>query len=918
MGVTRVRVLGELAVVTSSGDVALLPRGLPRQLVGYLAVHRRPVPRREIVEHLWPDVDEESGLRRLRTALWEVQRVLVDDAGPVVDSARTTLAVNPGVAVDLDEAETLLRSGAVEAAVHLLDPGLSAELDQEWALPARRRAETLLRDALERLVDESTDPHVALGYARRRVELDGLSESAHQNLIECLARSGDRGGAFAAYAGMRDVLGRELGTSPSVESRQLLAQLAEGAAPVRKRSTRPGEAPRQRGRVPLPPTPMVGRDRDLTQVTTRLRDHRLVTIVGLGGLGKSRLAVAVAETLHVDGPVVFVELAATRQPETCAYVVAAQLGVVAGPDRTIVSAIADFLEAEPGLLVLDNCEHVRQSVAPIVIEVMTRCRGTRILATSRERLAVPGEVVVPLAPLAVPAAEEWEAGTLKSPSVRLLIDTATRRGAPQEALQDVAALRDLARRLDGIPLALELAGGRLATFEAAGLTETLQRGLSLLSATRSASSGNGRHDSLERTFDWSLSTLAPGDRRLMRLMAICPGRLPIQLVETLSHALSPDSDPAPALARLVEAGLVSATPRPRWSYSMLEPVRLHAEEKLTHADRDIADGALVRWATAFGLETERLLHVDEPAACVDFELYFPLIRQAVYTARARGDADAERCIVVSVEGWATFRERMEVGDWVLELATGPCRDDADAEVYRMAALASWRRGRMEEMRRLTDRCVHVDTRGWSTAHARTMLAWAERRWADVAAVPPRPGTLPDEDPAINLGLRSGALVHLGDLEAAVDLARRARTHADRTGNPTERAMSMLALGRAYARRHEGGGGGPDPEPVLVEGRRLSASVGSRNIEATLCMELARRQMFTGRPADAIEPLTSACEHWLVAGHREFADGAARRLARALAETGRVPAATTLTDLVGGDRLTLRTLREALITTSPAP
>ena len=894
---TRVRVLGDLSVVTESGDVVALPRGLPRQLVGFVALHPRPVSRREVVEHLWPDVEEESGLRRLRTALWEVQRTC--DGTTVVDSSRTTLSLHSAAVVDLDEAEQLLSTGATEAALHLLEPGLSVELDQDWAAPARHRAEALLDDALKRLVDESSDPQVAVEYARRRVDLDVLSESAHQDLVRCLARAGDRGAAFAAYSRMREVLDRELGAAPSAESRQLLAQLAGDVGLDEP------PPPRPRSRVPLPATALVGRDRELAEVVDRLSSSRLVTITGIGGMGKSRLALAVAEAVHDEGRVTFVELAATRQPETCAYVVAGQLGVVAGPGRDVADVIAERLDVDPGLLILDNCEHVHAPLSHLVTEVMARCRDSRILATSRERLAVPGEHVVALEPLDVPAAEASGETALSSDAVRLLLDAAARRGATTEDLGDPVALGQLACRLGGIPLALELAGGRLTTFEPAGLTQTLERGLSVL-----ATSGSGRHDSLVSTFDWSMSTLTPGDRRLIGLMATCPGQLPFDLVEALANASEADLEPVPALVRLVETGLVRAATQPIWSYSMLEPVRLYAEERLDATDRRRAETGLLAWAADFCERMGALLVQDEMAAHTALDHYFPLIRQAVYTARALDEFDIERQIVHDIDPWAAWRHRVEAWNWVVDLANDPQGRSNDGWTFRRAAFACFRQGRMEAAREFAERCVRAFPGTYDANDASLNLAWWERRWGDVVRFNACLDEQNPRDASLHRGICAASLVFLGELDAALDMAEQSRAYADRTGMPTVQSLAVEMQGRVHSARRRAGMDGPDGHVFLVEARRLARSVGSVGMEAAVCTELARQAFLDNRYADAVEPLRFVCEYHLHDGHWDPDDlSLPRYLIEALDRSGRTEAAAALTALVDGHRLTLPGLRE---------
>lgn len=918
---TRIRVLGEFAVEGESGTVDL-PGGLPRQLVGYLALHRVRIPRRELADMLWPDGEEGSRPQRLRTALWETQRALAQAGAPALEPTRSTISLSPLVVVDLEEASRLLSAGAAEAALRLLEPGLSRELDQDWATPARRRARLLLVEALQRVAAEASDLQVALAYARRRVVLDPLSEPAHQQLIALLARVGDRASALAAYEAMRDRLDRDLGAGPSEESRRLLGRVAAGAEGVASGPNAPRPLLARPAYIPLARSIMVGRDEDMRRLEIALRADRLVTITGLGGMGKSRLALAYAHRLRErEQPVTFVELAATTQPETCGYLIAAQLGVIAGPGRKVTEAIATFLESQPGLLVLDNSEHVRNGLGDVVGAVLSRCHETRILATSRERLAIPGERVVPLGPLQLPPLDADPAAILNSPAVQLLVDAAARRGASPAAVADVGALGTLARRLDGIPLALELSGGRLTTFEPAALANTLERGLGLLTVPGTTAgspgapeaTGSDRHQSLTRAFDWSASTVLPADRRLLALLSTCPGRFPLTLVVAIADTADLGTDATASLARLVDADLVRAHHTTPWCYAILQPVRTYALEGMAPADQGAAHTALLRWTRAFSDDVSRMLEEDEAATCAELDLFFPLLREGVRIARERREIATERHIVVRLEPWSTWRQRVEVWDWLSALAQQP-GTDADPEVLRMAAVVAFRQGRLPLMGELTQRCLEADPTGLHSLNARIMLAFAEHRWTDLCNLVDHDDVGSPFDKTITLFLKSTALVELQHPEAALVAAKAAYQHSATAGVATAQSLALLALARAANLLTNTPIKTPadtTPREMLNRARTLAASVEASELEAQVCLEQGRQELLDQNPRSAVEPLTHACVYWLTTGNLPAAHAAARRLAHAMRATGQQHTAEALTVLDHQNQLSLRTFKEAL-------
>ena len=878
----RLRVLGSLAV-EHDGQTVDLPHGRARQLVAYLALHEGPQPRRQVAGQLWPDCSPEQAGQRLRTLLWEVRRALPE---PLVSAGREDVGLDDAVAVDLVEARALLESGASEAALSLLSPGLAGELDQDWAEPARREVDALRLRALEAAMRDAGGAAVAVAHARRRVALEPLSETAHGDLIRLLADSGDRGAAMAAYEQLRVRLRSELGVGPSAASRRLLAQLAADDPASQPAGSRPA-----RPRVPVPATPLLGRESELAELAAALRTGRLVTVVGPGGVGKTRLAFAAAQHESQRGATVAVaELAPIIRADACDYVVAAALGAQAGPGRTLRDAMVERLSMEQGLLVLDNCEHLLATVRDLVTHLLRWAVGARVLATSREPLALPGEHTFRLLPLPVPRPGESDAVVLASPAVQLLARTASRGGSDvTRQAEGPAALALLARRLDGLPLALELAAARIPSLGVGVLAERLTRGLELLSAGRAAT--GGRQDSLHDTLQWSMTLLSPNERTLLGLLSLLPGPFPASAVEAVVGACGLTTDPVVGLARLVEASMVQAHEEGFWFYSALETIRVFGNGLIDDPTAVSARGGLVQWAARFADHVKEHLLTDEARVHAEVTLFLPLVRAGLLEAQDRGEVAAERRIITGIEGWATWRTQPEIWAWVTGLAAREPQERADAEVLRMGALCAWRQGRIDLMRTLTRRCVAADPdgeTGVTSCSAQMLLAAAEQRWADTAHFAERLYRVGGTRRTVALTVAATALARSGRPGAARQAAATARREADRLGAPTIRALAMLA--EATASCWQSPAADDDPDEVLAEARRLTDAVGSRDVGAWIDRERGVQALTRGRPEGAVEPLRQACLHWLGTGNGQQLAVAVTGLAEALRRTGRPEAA----------------------------
>jgi predicted ATPase len=362
--------------------------------------------------------------------------------------------------------------------------------------------------------------------------------------------------------------------------------------------------------LPAATSSFVGRDRELADLATLLGRTRLLTLVGTGGAGKTRLALEVARrAVHaVEDGVALVELAAVSDPRYVEDAVAAALDVRALPGRPLVDAVVDFLAPRAVLVVLDNCEHVLAASAAVVATLLRAAPRVTVLATSREQLRVSGEIVFRVPSLAIPDPDEHlaPAALMRYEAVRLFVDRAA-AAAPGFVLDEENA-DDVARiclRLDGLPLALELAAGRLGALGPASIAERLDDRFSLLRA--GAGSAPTRQQTLAATLQWSHDLLEPEERVLLRRLAVFAGGFLLPAAESVCAGDGLEARRiADVLARLVEKSLVSAGDGQRERrYRLLETVRAYARARLDEAGEAPAFTLRhARWALELA-ETER-------------------------------------------------------------------------------------------------------------------------------------------------------------------------------------------------------------------------------------------------------------------------------------------------------------------------
>ncbi len=338
--------------------------------------------------------------------------------------------------------------------------------------------------------------------------------------------------------------------------------------------------------LPQPSTSFVGRERELREVKAHLAETRLVTLLGMGGLGKTRLSLEVAEDLKSQFPdgVWFIDLSPIRDPALVVDEAAKTVGVREEPGQPLLRRLVEHLKPRRVLLVLDNCEHLAQPSADLAYALLRGAPKLRLLASSREALKVPGELAYPVHPLPVPTRDAGVAALMEAPAAQLFIERARlHKPAFEVTERDAAAVAELVVRLEGIPLALELAAARVRAMSLADINIRLRDRYKLL--TGGARALQQRQQTLRALVDWSYEMLSPNEQTLLRRLAVFVDGFTLEAAEAVCEGDPIEGyDILDLLSSLVEKSLVMLEEHEDGSrYRMLETIRDYAAEKLQQA-----------------------------------------------------------------------------------------------------------------------------------------------------------------------------------------------------------------------------------------------------------------------------------------------------------------------------------------------
>jgi predicted ATPase/DNA-binding SARP family transcriptional activator len=855
----HIGLLGGLEVRDADDSDVVVAGAKLRALLAVLALQvGRVVPTDQLIDALWGD-DPPSGVRnglqglasKLRRALGSTDIVTMRGGGYALEL--------PAEAIDVHRYEELIERAQVAIAAG--DRGravaLLTEADSLWrgsaladfafddfAVPAISRLSELRLGAIEERLD------IELGLGRHLgaiVELEGLvaehplRERPRGLLMVALYRAGRQADALRVFQEGRSILRDELGLEPGPELRRLEAAVLAQEPSLDAPAGTDDRAQRQSA-IPESLTSLIGRDEELRDVTRLLVEHRFVTLVGPGGVGKTRLATEGARAMSrvlADGGCL-VELAHVGDPSGVRDAIASALDV---PDS---SRLADMVGDREILLLLDNCEHVIDTAAEVAEDLLRRCPRLRLLATSREALRVGGETVWPVPPLATGDAEQ------------LFVTRARAAGAPLDVSDErLPLISDICLRLDGMPLAIELAAARTRAFPLEQISSRLNDRFRLL--TGGSRTALPRQQTLRAVVDWSYDLLFDDEQRVFERLSVFAGGCDLATAEVVcaDETLVAD-DLEDIIHALVDKSLVVAERRgTEVRFTQLQTLAHYGREKLAErgeAER-VRDAMAAHYSRLCAGSAAAYTGAHQHAWLTAIDQEHDNLRSALEWVVANGDAET----ALGIAGGASWTHWMagtftEGKRWVDEAFACASASASDREVDESTrALALMGRGLMNFLSGLpansdadlAEALVIFRGRNEVDALALTYSFWAEfphvvgdieearRRRLEVLAFYE---SLPDEPFSIAARAYSAAMLGIfdGDLEAAEARYREAAAGFSEGNRPVMRTvcLGMMAdfderAGRFRAAIEE-----------LDEAVELTGSLGLRSFNGSLLSRLA--------------------------------------------------------------------------------
>jgi predicted ATPase/DNA-binding SARP family transcriptional activator len=607
-------ILGPLQARRAGAEVPLGARKQRAVLALLLLEAGRVFPTDRLIEELWQGRPPPSAPVTLRSYVSRLRALLRPDVDVMARAGGYALEA-AALHVDARRFERLVREGE-DALAHGLTRTAAERLRSGLALWRGRALADVADDGLLALessrleelrlsaIEGRIEAELALGlHAELIGELERLvgehpfRERIWRQLMLALYRCDRQADALAAYARMREVLTTELGLEPSEDLRRLQQAVLGHDVPTVPRA-------REQHNLPVPLSSFIGRERELEEVEQLLRESRLLTVTGVGGVGKTRLALAAAErAMPRFGRAYFADLSGVRDSTVVSRAVADALRIPESPHRHLLEVLIGYLRTTEPLLVLDNCEHLREACTDLVEPLLESVPSLHVLATSREALGAAGEVEYALPPLAIPEDDLRTEELGRFPSVQLFLQRASATRTAFDATPDaLSAIARICRDLDGLPLAIELAAVRAKSLSPEEIAAHLDQRFDFLKFWRQVAVP--RHQTLRATMDWSYDLLSEREQQTLRQLSVFAGGFTL---DACAHVCTEgdESQALDLLARLVDRSLVIAEPGEDGSrYRLLETVRQYAAERLVTA----GEAESTRHAHA-----EAFLHLAEEA-----------------------------------------------------------------------------------------------------------------------------------------------------------------------------------------------------------------------------------------------------------------------------------------------------------------
>jgi predicted ATPase/class 3 adenylate cyclase len=645
-------------------------------------------------------------------------------------------------------------------------------------------------------------------------------------------------------------------------------------------------------------TSFIGRESELDEVQAAVKAHRLVTLTGVGGVGKTRLALEVAARLADEFPdgVWFFDLAAVADPAAVPDAVAAVLGIIQQPGKSVANSVAAALEGRVRLLVFDNCEHVVDSVADLVEAILAASVTVTILATSREGVGVSDEQLWRVPSLDVNSGTE-------SAAVNLFVDRAHSVVSDFSLAQpgEADAVVEICRRLDGIPLAIELAASRMASMTASEVRDRLDQRLRLLVGSRR---GLARHQTLRHAVAWSYDHLDDAEKELLTRCSVFAGGFDLQSACAVAGSDDPDDfavlDLLDALVR--KSLLVADRSSGRTRFSMLETIRQFAEEQLV-ARGEASEIRAAHSRYFAGREADIMALWDSPRqrdAYAWFTIELANLRTAFRWAADQGDLDVAATIATYVGWLGICAQNYEPIAWAEELIeSARAVDHPRLAFLYVIASRCFTTGRIEAAlgycdagQIVVDKSRDAPPYGTSGVLGVVYLVTGQpERFAELC----RAQLARRRDTHVHIrAWLVGALAVAGCGGEAMDSADGLIEAAEATGNPHLLALALGAYGWAFR----------DADPVgalnaLGRGLVIAQDSGNRTIASTLASSLARLEAEYGDPVAAFDHLTLSIRNYHDAGDTTTIRVALAVLAAVFDRLGRYEPAATIAGFAVG-------------------
>ncbi|MFD2028891.1 AfsR/SARP family transcriptional regulator [Promicromonospora aerolata] len=854
----RFSVLGRMEVA-SGGEQVPVPPGRRRAVLACLLVHAgRPVTADALVEAAWSDDLPRDPRASLHTVVSRL-RTLLGAAALTVGPGGYTLEIEGG-AIDADRFAALAeraRGAPPKRAADLLrealglwrGPAYAEFADRDFAAPEAERLERLRLEVTEdrsaALLDAGASEE-AVRLVEALLVDHPFRERAVQLLLTGLYRAGRQADALDRYRRHRTILAEELGLDPSPALRDLEARILGHDL-----------LPAHGGAVPTVPawldtsTAFFGRDATLDDLVTAVADSRTVTVTGVGGVGKSRLVAQGLPRLveRLGLPVMVVELASVP-PGRAATAVADAFGLRPRAGN-VTRDLLEYLSIDRALVVLDNCEHLLEEVAEVVDAVMRRCARVRVLATSRHRLGVTSERVVPLAPFPVPATGDTTSGPGTDPAVQLFVDRVRRlRPGFELTAGNAESVAAVCRRLDGLPLALEMAASRAATLGVGDVLDGLD-----------GSTADEPLPDLRAVVEWSVRLLSASERRLLGQLSVFVGSFVTDDVTSLTGRLSrwpEDGGVVAALGELVESHLLVREERGvAVRFRMLALVRAYADGLLTASgEADAVRCAHAEWAGERVARAARDWNSGRAVAAGESLVRAgPDLAAAVRWTLAVGRLDVAAPLVGCVRQCPHWLPGIELGDLIVEVAER-CAEAGDPSLAvgtAAGALACTDRGELERARELAAAAYALSDdagTGFLAGFANVVSEFyagdydAASDW--LHRVAELPGLAPGlrAEPPITVALLE---CYHGDLATARACADAALLGAEAAGSEPARAFALYAVGEVEAKE--------DPRQGEVRFREAAAEaerIGSEHVHHVARLGLFAVLVRQGRHREALD------------------------------------------------------------------